>query len=60
MYSPDVCGVIQAYVHITGIYSNNLKGYIVLFAVNYGIILEIHVIRKRGLFSTHVKGRVCM
>ena len=47
-----MCGVIQAQVHITDIYSNNLKGYTDLFAVNYGIILELRVIRQRFFFDT--------
>lgn len=55
-----MCGVIQAYVHITVVYGSNLKGYIDLFAVIYGIILELRAIRQRGLFSTHVKGRFCV
>lgn len=46
-----MCGVTQAQVHITDIYSN-LKGCIDLFAVNYGIILELRVIRQRFFFDT--------
>ena len=47
-------------MHITGIYSNILEGDTDLFAVHYGIILELRVIRQRGLFSTRVKGRICV